>query len=909
MNNCIKPFLTTTTCLIICLSTIAQTGIIRGIVRDSRTSDVIVGATVGILGTTRGGITDNLGQFVLADVPVGEYVIKVTYVGYIGTQIEGVVVKSDLETVLEIQLDEGGELMDEVVITTTRTRGSDITLLAEQKRSAMVIQRIGTQELSRKGVSDAATAVTKMSGVSKDDVGNQVYIRGMGDRYNATSLNGLPLPSNNPSLKNIALDLFSTDIVEFISVDKTYNSRMSGDFGGGSVDIYSKDYSGRGLLEVSVSSTLNSNALSRAGDFRLFPGGNRWGFSEYAIPENPLSGFNFANSANPVARNPYPANVRLLGGKSFNLGSEGRFSFFATAGFGNSYDYREGVNRDVNAQGARRRWTDQERFGYQTNATGLLNLTFQINPKHRLSNNVLFVNSSDQLNERFDGYFVDITESGTGLKQLGSYAQNRLLVEQLLGKHQLSDRIDVDWGVSISQVDYFMPDRIQSMLRRQGGGEFIIAQNTTTDNNRFNQKLKEREYALNVSASYRLGDLDAPKGYLHVGYQGREKNRDFESVQFNFNHRNREEVLVDPNNLDAYYNQANFAAGLFDFTGFAGTAPQTYNGEQSIHAGYVNLEYNLTDRLTGVLGVRYEHIKQFVEWVTILDPGNESSFSRSPVLPNLNLKYELDNKQNLRLAASKTYTIPQFKERAPFVYDDGTIVSYGNPYLYPSDNYNFDLKWELFPTAAELISITAFGKYIQSPINEVNVAATANDISWVNIGDAGTVFGAELELRKDIYQWNDDRNEFSGGLNVAYMKTRQDLNRDKVAKETNFNINTTYDESSFAGASDLLVNADLTFTNRWRNGRNIMATVAYSYFSDKVYALGIEQKGNLVDRGVGTLDVIIRSKITPKVGVDLLFRNLLNPEYRRVQENATGHVPVLTYKKGQYISLGLSYRI
>lgn len=882
-------------------------GIVKGSITDAATNERVVGASVGIVGTTHGTISNENGDFLLTGVPSGHHVLQVSYVGYSTIRVEDVVVKDGAETLLDISLEESGEMMDEVVVTTTRRRGSDIALLAEQKKASLVIQRIGAQELSRIGVSDAASAVSKMSGISKEEGSTQVYIRGMGDRYITTSFNGLPLPSNNPELKNVALDLFSTDVIEFVAVDKLYNSKMFGDFGGGNIDIYSKDYSGNGMLEVSVSSTLNSNAISRADNFMLLPGGSKWGFDEYSIPQNPLGGFNFTNSANPVSRNPYPADIRLLGGKSFYVGNEGRLNFFATASFGNGFEYREGINRDVSAQGARIRWADQQRFGYKTNTTGLFNVGYLVNPKHKLSYNFLFVNSSDQWNDNYDGYFRDITEGGTGLRRLGSYAQNRLFVNQLLGTHQLSERIGVDWGVSANTVAYSMPDRVQNTLRLLDGQGYVNAQSTDTDNNRFNQRLDENEYAVNINGSYKLGHVEAPKGILRAGYQGRIKRRDFESIQFNFDINDRTSI-VDPNNLDAFYNQENFDRSLFSIDGFFGEAPQTYSGDQQIHAGYVSLEYDLTDRLTSVIGVRYEHIRQYVEWITQFDPGNSNTLTRNPLLPNLNLKYELNEKQNLRLGASKTYTLPQFKERAPFVYDDGTVPRRGNPYLYPSDNYNLDLKWELFPSSSELVSLAAFGKYIQNPINEINVAATANDISYVNIGEVGTVIGVELELKKDIIRWDRDRNLFSAGLNVAYMNTDQKIDVEKVRGETAFDIRPTHTRSSFTGASDLLVNADLTYSKRWHNDGNVMATVAYSHFSDKIYALGNEQKGNLVDRGVGTLDFIVRSKISRRIGVDLLVRNILDPEYRRVQENASGHVPVFTYKKGRFFTLGLNYQ-
>lgn len=884
-------------------------GAVKGVIKDSSTGESIVGASVGIVGTTYGTISDVDGSFVLTGVPAAKYELQVSYVGYSTVVVENVVVRGGLEVALEIKLESAGELMDEVVVTTSRRRGNDIALLAEQKKSSLTIQRIGAQELSRKGVSDAATAVAKMSGVSKEDAGSQVYIRGLGDRYISTSFNGLPLPSNDPRLKNIALELFSTDVVEFIAVDKIYNSKMFGDFGGGAVDIHSKEYSGKGMLEISVSSTLNTNALSKQDHFMLLPGGSRWGFAEYAIPNNPLRGFNFTNSMNPESRIPYPASVRLLGGKSFNIGSEGRLNFFATASFGNGYEYREGINNDVNAQGARIRLADQVRFGYTTNSTGLFNASYLINPQHKVSYNFLFVNSSDQWNDNYSGYFRDLTEDGTGLRRLGSYAQNKLFVEQLLGTHQLTERIDVDWGLSANRVAYTMPDRRQNMLRMLDGRGYVIAENANSDNNRFNQRLDENEYALNLNGSYKIGDSETSKGLLRLGYQGRFKKRNFEALQFNFNHSERSQIM-DPDNLDAYYNQANYDRGFFTITGFFGERPQTYHGDQEIHAGYASLEYNLTDRLTSVLGVRYENIQQYVDWVTALIPeGGNNTLTENQFLPNLNLKYTVNEKQNLRFGASKTYTLPQFKERAPFYFDDGTVLEYGNPYLYSSTNYNADLKWELFPSAPELVSLAAFGKYIQNPINLYSVAATSNDVSYVNTGNKGTVIGAELELKKDLVQWNSDRNILSVGLNVAYMNTNQDIDADKVQDETDFNVRPTHENASFTGASDLLVNADVTYTKRWRNNGNLMATVAYSYFSDKVYALGVEQKGNLVDRGLGTLDFIVRSKINQRIGIDLLIKNILDPEYRRVQENISGHVPVLTYKKGQYFSLGLSYQL
>src|SRR5699024_11352715 len=131
-----------------------------------------------------------------------------------------------------------------------------------------------------------------------------------------------------------------------------------------------------------------------------------------------------------------------------------------------------------------------------------------------------------------------------------------------------------------------------------------------------------------------------------------------------------------------------------------------------------------------------------------------NQLSKNKFLPSLNLKYLINNKQNLRLGASKTYTLPQFKERAPFVYDEPTERTFGNPYLYPSDNYNIDLKWEMFPQANELIALGVFGDYIQNRINAMTVASTSNDISFFNVGAYGIALGLVREYDMNVRLWS-----------------------------------------------------------------------------------------------------------------------------------------------------------
>ncbi|OXA91677.1 TonB-dependent receptor [Flavobacterium hercynium] len=905
--------------LFICSVSIAQNkGTISGVLSDKESNNqALPFANVLLKGTNISANTDFDGKYSLSVNP-GDYTIIFSFVGYESVEKPVTVVAGQTTTVNQVLTSGGYTLQDVVVKSAAVSKQKESALLLEQKNAVDIKQSIGAQELSRKGVGDVAAAVAKTSGVSKQEGSNNVYVRGLGDRYNSTSMNGLPIPSNDPERKNIALDLFSTDIVEYISIDKSYGSRMYGDFAGGNVDIVSKDYRGKGMFEISLGSKVNTNALQNADNFLLSQGPSKTGFVSYGVPQNALDGYNFKNSLNPGKESPYGGNFNVKAGKTFNIGEEGKLSVFGTASFNNGFEYREGLSQSVNAQAASLKSFQQEKYTYNTNTTGMFNANYRLNKNHKIGYNFLFINSSEQTRDTYFGSDRDYdNENASLLVQRGTFTQNTVYINQLLGNHKVTDKIDFDWGVSYNTVKGDMPDRTQNkMFRNTATGIYTIAQRTTTDNNRYYQNLKEDEAAANLAFTYKLGDKEAgeSKGKIVAGYNGKFKKRDFEAIQFNFPiSQIGQNTAVDPNNLDSFFNQQNYNNGVFSISSFAGMTPQTYDGKQDIHAGFANIEYKLSDKLSSVLGFRYEKISQTVNWRTQLDAGGgTNTFDRNEFLPSVALKYELNEKQNLRLAASKTYTLPQFKERALFIYEDVMETKIGNPNLYPSQNYNLDLKWEMFPKSDELFSVTAFGKYILDPINEVIVASASNDISWVNIGDTGYAYGVELEARKNIFEIEGEyTNKLSFGFNASLMKTYQDIDKLKVQKETQnkMNINLTDTNSGFTGASDLILNADLSYTKNFKNDSGIMATLAYNHYSDKLYAIGSEGKGNLVDKAMGSLDLVFKTKLNKSLGIDFGARNLLNPEFKRVQENAGGDVLVFNYKKGMTFGLGVNYQL
>ncbi|MBS4013761.1 MAG: carboxypeptidase-like regulatory domain-containing protein [Bacteroidetes bacterium] len=895
------------------LITLSQRGNISGTIKDKSTKETVVGASIIIKGTTIGTTSDIDGNFKINNVNAGLVELEISFISY-NKEIVEVQVEPGGNAKINVELEEFTFLLDMVTISAKRELDNERVLMMEQKNASGITLQIGAQELSRKGVSDVATAVTKVTGVSKQEGSNRIYVRGLGDRYLSTTLNGLPIPSNNPELKNIALDLFTTDIVEMVTIDKVYNEKISGDFAGGNIDIVSKNRNKENFIEFELGSNVNNNVFT-TDEFLLQQGPDYFGFYSIASPTT-ISDFGFVNSMNPVAKNPIGAGFAATAGKVIPLKRK-EINIFTTVNFSNDYSLKEGISKNVNASGYPSKDLTFSTGSYNTNTTAMLNAGYEINAFDRISYNLIFINSSNQQNEDYMGTILDIADYGNGRLIRSTYEKNTLLINQLLGVHKISESTNLKWGTSYNTISSDMPDRIQNTFRSEGDSVYF-GQNQITDNHRYFHYLNESEIAGNIALEYSLNKKaeDKSNGKISIGAFIRSKNRDFNSIQYNFRiagtNRNKP---VDPYNLDLFFNQQNLDEGYFTIETFRGNyqvpnvlKPQEYSGTQNIFGGFSSLEYKLTPKFIAIVGLRAEYIYQEVKWNTQIDPlDRRDAFERIEFLPVVTTKYEVTQKQNLRFAANKSYTLPQFKERAFFIYEEVTQVKIGNPDLYPSENYNADLKWEYFPTLGEVFSVTAFGKYILNPINEVTISSATNDISFLNTGDWGYAMGLEFEAKKDIIKFNN--SSIIGGLNFTYMITEQELNSEKVKEETRYIVSFTHETASFAGAADYLLNGDITYKYSWKNGlNNIMSTITYQHTSDKIYAIGTDSRGNIIDKGFGLLNFIIKTEFSNKFGIGISVNNLLNPTIQKVQANECNDIVVYSYQKGLFYSLKMNFR-
>jgi len=261
----------------------AQTGTLRGTLTDGDTGEAIMFGTVFVKESSTGSDTDLDGNFDVKLAP-GLYTVEFSYVGYPTLSVEGVEIIADQVTQLPVQLkEEAVDLGLDIVVTAKAIQNTEVALLAIQKKASGLLDGISSQAIKRSGDGDVGGAIKRVTGVSVVD-GKHVYVRGLGDRYSRTILNGMNIPGLDPDRNSVQLDIFPTNLVDNIIVHKSFSPNLPGDFTGGMVDIVTKDFPEDKTFSVSMSGSynpsmhLNSNFIQYEGgstDFLGFDDGTR----------------------------------------------------------------------------------------------------------------------------------------------------------------------------------------------------------------------------------------------------------------------------------------------------------------------------------------------------------------------------------------------------------------------------------------------------------------------------------------------------------------------------------------------------------------------------------------------------------------------------------------------------------
>ena len=160
--------------------------------------------------------------------------------------------------------------MEEFVVSTEVVAESDLGLLQSRQMASTVSDAIGSESFSRLGIGDAAEAMTKVTGASVVD-GKYVMIRGLGDRYSNTLLNGVSVPSADPDRRAVQMDQFPADLLESIVTSKSFTPDQPGAFSGGSVNLRTRSFPERFFLKTGVKVGYNDQVTGKPG--LVIPGG------------------------------------------------------------------------------------------------------------------------------------------------------------------------------------------------------------------------------------------------------------------------------------------------------------------------------------------------------------------------------------------------------------------------------------------------------------------------------------------------------------------------------------------------------------------------------------------------------------------------------------------------------------
>jgi len=831
-------------------SLFAQKGTIRGSVIDNETGEPLIGAIVIIAGTSNGAAADLDGQFSIS-VDAGTFELQVSYVSYQTTAIKDVIVKSGEITQLQnIRLKQKGNDLTEVIITAEAIRTSEAALISLKRKSAVMMDGISSAQFKKVGDATAVEAAKRVTGVSIED-GKYVYVRGLGDRYSKTTLNGVDIPGLDPDRNSLQMDIFPTNLIDNMIVSKNFTADLPADFTGGLMNIETKDFPEEKLFTVSAGlgfnpeMHFNSNYLTYEGgqtDWLGFDDGTR------ALPSNatsdniptPVSGASpeqvttFVKSFSPTLAAERQTslmdyNFSVSTGNQIELKNKNeggsisnspKIGYIFSASYKTSFRYYDDVTYGEFQRSIQNDVFEMTRansqvgqLGEQNTLLGLLGGFAYKTSNSKIKLNLLHLQNGESRAGKFN---IDNNPEGVG--QSGyiassdnlEYNQRALSHALLNGVHLLNqNKWEIDWRLAGTFSTTADPDIRKTAFTI---GETNTAFNAGAGGNpaRIWRNLSEVNAVakLDLTRNYKFKSIDAK---LKFGGSHVYKMRDYEILFFDIQFFGSQNwptpdpaTVLNPENI--YPGTQN---NVYYQSGNPNPNPNAYSSNVNNTGIYVSNEMNLGPRLKTILGVRAENYVQrhtgrdqrFANGDTVggrnLD--NAKVLDALDLFPSANFIFAATEKQNIRFSYTRTIARPSFKELSfAQILDpvtnrifNGSLFTYGdwNGQLSETRIDNLDLRWELFLEGGQIFSVSAFYKHFDKPIELVRIPEqqTSTEFQPRNVGN-GTLFGLELEMRKSLGFIAKALTNFSVNTNVTIAQSQIDMT------DLEFNSRKTYEK-------------------------------------------------------------------------------------------------------------------
>jgi len=925
-HNIIFRFLTIGLLLIISAAAgfSQQTGKISGKVTDSKTGETLIGLTVKLTGANLGASTDIEGRYTLNNLNPGKYSLSFSYIGYQNKNITEIEVSAGKITTLDVIMQEANSLaLEEVVITATVRQESISALYAQQKNSISISSGITSELIRRTPDRSTSEVLKRVSGASIQE-NKFVIIRGLADRYNSSILNNAVLPSSEPDRKAFSFDIIPANLIDRIVVNKTASADLPGDFAGGVIQVITRDVPEENFLNASVSFGYNnqatfqdftSNARNKF-DFlgfddgsRKLPAGFPGSFQEY----NPLSNADKAKFSTQV-KNSYPEVTQMaLPTQNHQLTWGRRKEFKSGASFGNviSLSYRNAQNmavaerKDYEFSGDPFYEYSENISKYSSNLGALANFAYI-----KGGNKLAFKNI---YNRTFEDNYTDRTGFTTDNIQdvrlnNSDLTTKSLINSQLEGDHQLGKKqVKLTWNLNYARVERDQPDQRSMDYRRSLGSQEpfrIIDRNTR----RLFSGLEEDTYGAQAAVSIPV-KMFSQQSTFKIGALKQLKQRDFNARIFNY-------LFVGPSVFEKSYTglpkDQIFAPGNINENGFVLTEftnnTDSYDANSDLNAGFLLLDNKLGEKFRVSYGARFEQFAQTLNAIDFSGQAIAAKQDNFDVLPSANLTYSLNAKSNIRLSGSQTVSRPEFRELALFNYYDfisQTSVT-GNPYLKRAKIFNGDIRYELYPSASETFTVSAFYKNFNDPIEQrVNSNSTpvVRGINYLNANQA-TSLGIELDFRKKLdflgdKAWLDNLTAFA---NASYIDS-------KVLGEGI--------DRPLQGQSPYLINAGLQY---FSPKTAITFTSVYNRIGQRIFLVGYQGYPDIYENARDVLDFqiskrVLKSQAEIKLNVgDILNQNTVfyqnNVGATKMAYEGDGIDRLInSYRLGSNVSLSFSYNL
>lgn len=885
-----------------------------GFVLDAHTGRPISGVAVAVTGQPESAKTDADGRFTVKLAP-GKYTFTFTAENYGSVNLTDVAVKAgEIADASAVMANKAMVTKVDVVETVAAVQATAEAMLAERKLSAVVSDSIGRQELSAGASSDAAGALEKVTGVSVVGDG-YVYVRGLGERYSSTQLNGALIPTTEPEKRVVPLDLFPTGMIENIRIAKTYSPDLPAEFSGGLVQLQTMEFPPARHFSLSIKGGHNTATTFRR--FLGYPGGaaDSFGFGAGSrglpssiTPETRLVQGRFTQQqlqtfgrAFPNVWQPeYTSSMRPAFDWSANGGGTiGRLGLVGAVSFSNKPQYRAERQRYLRVAGTTpivtSRYDDFREYNEGARIGAVLNAAYRLTPNHKLVLRNTWTHDADKTAREFSGY-DGVTDAGIQSQRL-RYIERNVLATGLSGEHVIPAAKNslIQWQFTYSLSGRDEPD-MREVLRNvlpDGTAPFTSGSGSAT---RFFSELDDRIYEPHID--YSVPFFKGPiAGQFKTGFQSTIRRRDFQARRFRFSPQNASTLdFFLPSNLL-------FAASNIRPTGFQiieytrGT--DKYDARMDVYSGYAMLDLNLGPKLRVSGGFRIEAADQQVVTVDNQIPNAAPVIARlqnRDPIPAVNAVYSLTSRQNLRASFSRTLSRPDFRELSPFDFTNvqGGFVTVGNANLRRASIDNFDLRWEIYPGGNQLIAASFFLKRFTDPIEQTVIVSNDLRQSFINAKGARN-FGVELEFRQRLGRLTGLLNDFSLTSNFTLVDSNIDIRPQDA-------LVLTSTSRPLLGQSRYVFNGGVQWARpKWRSEAQLFATRV----SRRITDVGSYGLPDIYQEATTNLDAVYQYRIGErgKWALRLEGENLTDNDYRWTQ----GSILQRQYRLGRTFQAGVTY--